>query len=257
MDDVNSVHAHLNKTTDDNNNTAISESLLNIAVKFLQNPRVSSSPRKYKQQFLKSKGLTNDEIKKAFELASLVIPIENHSETSAFAVSPNHTNSFYYLPTFLYKVKEFFNTTVLIGATFYCVYVFYKNFIKPYIFGDAKNNSAMVDSCDSTLTKSVIEMKDSIIKIEANVNKLMHTNLPDPSISHLVQELKQDLTSLKGLLLSRKQFPSAPPSIPPWQLETPSQSREKATDREDDAASGSSTNNSDSSLEMIREEPPK
>lgn len=253
-------------------------------MKFLQNPRVSSSPRKYKQQFLKSKGLTNDEIKKAFELASLVIPIENHSETSAFTVSPNHTNSFYHLPTFFYKIKEFFNTTVLIGATFYCVYMFYKvyfiiflifnsinyyiqvidfyfinlqNFIKPYIFGDVKNNSVMIESCDSTLTKSVIEMKDSIIKIEASVNKLMHNNLPDPSISHLVQELKQDLASLKGLLLSRKQFPSAPPSIPPWQLETPSQSREKATDREDDAASGSSTNNSDSSLEMIREEPPK
>lgn len=55
----------------------------------------------------------------------------------------------------------------------------------------------------------------------------------------------------------RKQFPSAPASIPSWQLEASSQSREKAAEREDDAGSGSSTNNSDSSLEMIREDPPK
>lgn len=133
----------------------------------------------------------------------------------------------------------------------------FQKFIKPLIFGDCKNDSIVEDSHDNTLRKSVIEMKESIIKMEDHVNKLVCNNIPDQSISLLVQELKQDLASLKGLLLSRKQFPSAPPSIPSWQLETPSQSREKATDREDDAASGSSTNNSDSSLEMIREEPPK
>lgn len=55
----------------------------------------------------------------------------------------------------------------------------------------------------------------------------------------------------------RKQFPSAPPSIPSWQLDTSNQNQEKSTEREDDAGSGSSTNNSDSSLEMIREDPPK
>lgn len=62
---------------------------------------------------------------------------------------------------------------------------------------------------------------------------------------------------LNCLFLNRKQFPSAPASIPPWQLDATNQSQVKTTEREDDAGSGSSTNNSDSSLEMIREDPPK
>lgn len=59
------------------------------------------------------------------------------------------------------------------------------------------------------------------------------------------------------MFFNRKQFPSAPASIPSWQLEASTQGQEKNTEREDDAGSGSSTNNSDSSLEMIREDPPK
>lgn len=58
------------------------------------------------------------------------------------------------------------------------------------------------------------------------------------------------------LFLNRKQFPSAPASIPSWQLGTTTV-QEKATEREDDAGSGSSTNNSDSSLEIVRDDPPK
>lgn len=121
------------------------------------------------------------------------------------------------------------------------------------LFGRRKKTK----NIDDEDKKNIEEMKESITKVEEGVNKLVCNHLPDPSIPHLVQELKQDLASLKGLLLSRKQFPSAPPSIPTWQLEAPHQSREKVVEREDDAASGSSTNNSDSSLEMIREEPPK
>jgi len=40
-------------------------------------------------------------------------------------------------------------------------------------------------------------------------------------------------------------------------LDSTNVNQEKTTEREDDAGSGSSTNNSDSSLEMIREDPPK
>lgn len=104
------------------------------------------------------------------------------------------------------------------------------------------------------LLKDMKEMKKSMAKLEVKVDKLTCNDMSDPSVSLLVQELKNDLASLKGLLLSRKQFPSAPPSIPSWQLDdTSNQNREKTT--EDDAASGSSANNSDSSLEMIREDP--
>ncbi|XP_034936826.1 peroxisomal membrane protein PEX14 [Chelonus insularis] len=260
-----------------NDNQPLRETLVNTAVKFLQNPKVSSSPYKQKQQFLLRKGLTNDEVKKAFELAAVTqFPVENQVEFSSVTIPPrvfqNHTN-YRSLTTnkYFYAIKEFFNLTAFIGTTLYCLYWFYKKFIEPFFFRRKKKDLSKDESITETNTdnetlilNSVKEMKDSITIVEENVKKLACNHyLPDPTIPHLVQELKQDLASLKGLLLSRKQFPNAPPSIPPWQLESATtsnnaQSREKTTDREDDAASGSSsTNNSDSSLEMIREDPPK
>lgn len=126
------------------------------------------------------------------------------------------------------------------------------------MFGKRKDSvKDTVEELEKTVKDSLKDVKESITKVESSVKRMSQHQTPDPTVQHLVQELKQDLASLKGLLLSRKQFPSAPPSIPPWQLEASAQSRDKAGEREDDAGSGSSTNNSDSSLEMIREDPPK
>lgn len=47
------------------------------------------------------------------------------------------------------------------------------------------------------------EVKDSISKMEGEVQKLTQHQTLDPTIPQLVQELKQDLSSLKALLLSR------------------------------------------------------
>ncbi|KAK2576128.1 hypothetical protein KPH14_007459 [Odynerus spinipes] len=251
----------------DINNSPLRENLVKTAVQFLQNPKVARSPLNQKQEFLKRKGLTDEEIKRACELAGVNNVNEqsrfgNQNEYTAIPV-PERPHYPYlqmqaYQPTLLQKIKEFFNATAFIGATAYCVYWFYKKFIEPFLFGRKKQASITdsVTELDKTIQNSMKEMKDSISKVEVNVKKLTHNQSLDPSIPQLVQELKQELSSLKALLLSRKQFPSAPASIPSWQLDT-STVQEKATEREDDAGSGSSTNNSDSSLEMIREDPPK
>lgn len=47
------------------------------------------------------------------------------------------------------------------------------------------------------------EVKDSILKVEGEVQKLTQHQALDPTIPQLVQELKHDLSSLKALLLSR------------------------------------------------------
>lgn len=47
------------------------------------------------------------------------------------------------------------------------------------------------------------EVKQSISKVEGDVQKLTQNHTMDPMIPQLVQELKQDLASLKSLLLSR------------------------------------------------------
>ncbi|XP_011639424.1 peroxisomal membrane protein PEX14 [Pogonomyrmex barbatus] len=256
---------------DTNNNTLLlRENLVKTAVQFLQNPKVTSSPLKQKQEFLKRKGLTDEEIKMAFKLAS----VDNIADQNAFSnpsqnpytaiQMPQGSIHSYrqmsiYQPTLLQKVKEFFNAAALIGMTVYCTYWFYKKFIEPFLFGRRKKRSVedRVTELDKTVQTSMKDVKDSISKIENEVQKLTQHQALDPTIPQLVQELKQDLSSLKALLLSRKQFPTAPASIPPWQLSATNVNQEKTTEREDDAGSGSSTNNSDSSLEMIREDPPK
>ncbi|XP_018393984.1 PREDICTED: peroxisomal membrane protein PEX14 [Cyphomyrmex costatus] len=255
-------------TDQDTNNNILSlrENLVKTAVQFLQNPKVSSSPLTQKQEFLKRKGLTNEEIKTAFKLASVDNitdrnALQNQNPHTAIQIPPIHPyhQINVHQPTLLSKIKEFFNATALIGVTVYCVYWFYKKFIEPFLFGRKKKKCIedTVTELDKTVQNSMKEVKDSILKVEGEVQKLTEHQALDPTIPQLVQELKHDLSSLKALLLSRKQFPTAPASIPPWQLSASNVSQEKATEREDDAGSGSSTNNSDSSLEMIREDPPK
>ncbi|EZA56505.1 peroxisomal membrane protein PEX14 isoform X2 [Ooceraea biroi] len=259
-------------TDQDTNNNALAlrDSLVKTAAQFLQNPKVSLSPLAQKQEFLKRKGLTDEEIKTAFKLASIdapSVPDRNafHSPSSYTAIQmpqgplhPYHQMNVYQ-PTLLQKIRDFFNVTALIGVTAYCAYLFYKKFISPFLFGRKKKETIQdkVSELDKTVQDSMKEMREFVSKVERDVQKLTQHQALDPTIPQLVQELKQDLSSLKALLLSRKQFPSAPASIPPWQLEATNVRQEKATEREDDAGSGSSTNNSDSSLEMIREDPPK
>ncbi|XP_020291049.1 peroxisomal membrane protein PEX14 [Pseudomyrmex gracilis] len=251
-----------------NNSLPLRENLVKTAVQFLQNPKVVSSPSTQKQQFLRRKGLTDEEIKTAFKLAAVDNTTERdlvfHNQNPYTSVQipqgptyPYNYQTAVYQPTILQKVKEFFNVTALIGATAYCVYLFYKKFIEPFLFGRKITVEDRVTELDKTIQNSMKEMKDSIAKVESDVQKLTEHQALDPTIPQLVQELKHDLSSLKALLLSRKQFPSAPASIPPWQLDATNVSQEKTTEREDDAGSGSSTNNSDSSLEMIREDTPK
>ncbi|XP_047362439.1 peroxisomal membrane protein PEX14 isoform X2 [Vespa velutina] len=251
----------------DVNNSCLREDLVKAAVQFFQHPKVSRTPFNKKQEFLKRKGLTEEEIKRACELVGVDIneerKFENQNEYTTISIPDNRPPYPYFQmlssqSTLLQKIKEFFNVTAVIGATLYCVYWFYKEFIKPFLYGRKKKDSITdsVTELDKAIQSSIKEMKDSISKVEIDVKRLSQNQSIDIAIPQLVQELKQELSSLKALLLSRKQFPSAPASIPSWQLGT-STVQEKATEREDDAGSGSSTNNSDSSLEIVRDDPPK
>ncbi|KOC66544.1 Peroxisomal membrane protein PEX14 [Habropoda laboriosa] len=252
-----------------NNNLPLRENLVKTAVEFLQNPRVQSSPVGRKQEFLRKKGLTEEEIKTAFELASVDRMVDQNvvhssSDYTVVPIPPRHMYSYLqphpYQITLFHKIKEFFNATALIGATIYCVYWFYKRFIEPFLFGRKKNNSIKdsVTKLDETIQNSMKEVKQSISKVESDVQKLTQNQSIDP----MIPQLYIYIYIYVFRILNRKQFPSVPASIPSisipsWQLDAASISQEKPTEREDDAGSGNSANNSDSSLEMIREDPPK
>lgn len=251
-----------------NNNLPLRENLVKTAVEFLQNPKVASSPIGRKQEFLRKKGLTEEEMQTAFKLASVDITVDQNivrksKDYTVIPISPGQVYPYFqthpFQISYFQKIKEFFNATALIGATIYCVYWFYKKFIEPFLFGRKKedNMADSVSELDKTIQNTMKEVKQSMLKVEDNVQKLAENHSVNPMVPQLVQELKQDLASLKSLLLSRKQFPSAPASIPSWQLDDTGTNQEKPSEGEDDAGSGTSANNSDSSLEMIREDPPK
>lgn len=73
------------------------------------------------------------------------------------------------------------------------------------MFGRKKRDSIKdsVTELDKTIQNSMNEVKQSISKVEVDVKKLSQNQSMDPMIPQLVQELKQDLASLKSLLLSR------------------------------------------------------
>lgn len=80
-----------------------------------------------------------------------------------------------------------------------------QKFIEPFLFGRKKKNTVedRITELDKTVQDSMKEMKTSILKMESEVQKLTQHQALDPTIPQLVHELKQDLSSLKALLLSR------------------------------------------------------
>lgn len=80
-----------------------------------------------------------------------------------------------------------------------------QKFIEPFLFGRKRKNTVedRITELDRTVQDSMKEMKTSILKMENEVQKLTQHQALDPTIPQLVHELKQDLSSLKALLLSR------------------------------------------------------
>lgn len=80
-----------------------------------------------------------------------------------------------------------------------------QKFIESFLFGrkKKKNVEDTVSELDKNIQSSMKDMKDSISKLEGDVCRLTQKQPFDPTIPQLVQELKQDLSSLKALLLSR------------------------------------------------------
>ena len=72
------------------------------------------------------------------------------------------------------------------------------------------------------LQTTVQNMQTSITKLEQAADQLHLSSLNRSSSVSAIEEIKSEIQSLKGLFLSRSQFPSIPqitPRIPQWQLE--------------------------------------
>merc|ERR1712106_278675 len=213
----------------------VRDDLVKTAVKFLENSRVQSSTEEMKREFLVKKGLTEAEIDMAFSTASQVTPFKQVQQKMQVQQQPLQSR----LPmvtqeaTFSTKLRDLLNILLLIGGASYSLRYLWKRYISPWLFGPPKPVKTPHDIVLETtqavlrtveqLQKSVQSLQTSLDNHSTKLELVSQTQIK-PEDTGAMQELKSDIQSVKGLLLSSfvSQAPSplSPPSIPAWQLET-------------------------------------
>uniref|UniRef100_A0A1E1XBW3 Peroxisomal membrane protein PEX14 n=1 Tax=Amblyomma aureolatum TaxID=187763 RepID=A0A1E1XBW3_9ACAR len=214
------------------------ENLVATAVSFLENPRVQGSPLSQKRAFLLKKGLTPEEIDAAIERAKVWNVDTARPITSPPLPPPPPPPPPPHLLQPEYslwsQLSHFSSSVVIVGVACYGAYYVYKKYVEPYLKGwdgpRAKpDRLSQVQDQISALTEAIQQLREAVSSLESAVaeDKLQRkpadaadTAKQDSAIS----ELKSEVLSVKALLLSRNQFPSAPKvtppaaSIPTWQL---------------------------------------
>ncbi|XP_068190437.1 peroxisomal membrane protein PEX14 [Antennarius striatus] len=216
------------------------EALIATAVKFLQNPKVQESPLATRKAFLKKKGLTDEEV----ELA-----IQRSDSTEVLPLNPVGASHSLYTPQLIpashspagYRLRDYGALTIIMVGIAFGFHQLYKKYILPFIMGsreDKKHLQRMesnIEAMSGTLTQTVGQLQQTLVSIQELLNQQqqkiqelsqeMATTEASSSTKQFldnqtVAELKAEIVSLKGLLLSRKQFPSTPtvPKIPSWQI---------------------------------------
>jgi len=217
------------------------ETVIVAAVNFLNNPKVARSTLIQKRNFLASKGLTDVEIQEALERVGIFEKMnDNKDETRINIVQP-----YKHQMTTFEKIKDIISSAALISGLAYGIYMFYKKFIEPLLFGRKKG-----DKIDE-LSKTTKAINGELIRVRDEINKQKQTQEANQKLLlNTMQSFKAEIDTIKGILLNRKQFstPSSSVGIPSWQL-----SKKKSKDKNDDAGSAHS-NSSENDTEVIHEE---
>ncbi|XP_059152526.1 peroxisomal membrane protein PEX14-like [Physella acuta] len=206
------------------------ENLISTAVKFLQNPKVMSSPLYQKKAFLEKKGLTQEEINLAVQRSGVkesaeVRPHEPQQEFHNGIISPNALTPIPPRSAWA-KARDVTFTTVIVASVSYVVYQLFKKYFKPWQAGKSIQEKRMerLESQLLDVQKSVNDSLAELNKTLSNIQITIQTQQSQQQVGYTesrgISELKSDIASLKGLLLNRSQFPPAPtttPILPSWQ----------------------------------------
>ncbi|XP_065141662.1 peroxisomal membrane protein PEX14 [Paramisgurnus dabryanus] len=217
------------------------ETLIATAVRFLQNQKVRQSPIATRRAFLKKKGLTDEEVELAIQRSG--------STEEALAVSvtgPEHISHPFPLAPVPYthpgyRWRDYGALAVILAGMAFGFYHLYRKYILPLIMGSKEDKKHLqkiesnIADMSGTLTQTVTQLQMTLNSVQellvqqqkkiqelsqelANSQASSSTNRMLESQS--VSELKAEIVSLKGLLLSRRQFPASPsiPKIPSWQI---------------------------------------
>ncbi|XP_067951258.1 peroxisomal membrane protein PEX14-like [Watersipora subatra] len=223
------------------------ESLISTATKFLQSSAVANRSLKDKQSFLQKKGLTTQEIDEAISRSQSLLP----AQANGFVPYKSEN-----------RVRNWSLFAILFGGVIYSCYRFCKDYLVPFLAAE-KSETENIASRLTENTTALAEFGNKIEQLqqtcETNTQKIdqLQTSARVGS-SGDIKDLKDELLSLKRLLLSRHQFPEAPnikPVIPAWQLEEKPSSntvRDSSTSEQPDMSStlsnGAATSTTDDVL---------
>ncbi|XP_045912892.1 peroxisomal membrane protein PEX14 isoform X1 [Micropterus dolomieu] len=217
------------------------EALITTAIKFLQNPKVRQSPLATRKAFLKKKGLTDEEVELAIQRSGSteeVLPMSPVGPPHPFhatqlAPAPHNPAG--------YRWRDYGALTIIMVGIAFGFHQLYKKYILPLIMGsreDKKHLQRMesnIAAMSGTLTQTVSQLQQTLVSVQElliqqqqRIQELSQELAAAEASSstnrvldnQTVGDLKAEIISLKGLLLSRKQFPSTPaiPKIPSWQI---------------------------------------
>ncbi|KAL7398541.1 hypothetical protein ABVT39_011336 [Epinephelus coioides] len=217
------------------------ETLISTAVKFLQNPKVRQSPLATRKAFLKKKGLTDEEVELAIQRSGSTEEILPLSPVGP--PHPLHATQLAPAPPIPagYRWRDYGALTIIMVGIAFGFHQLYKKYILPLIMGsreDKKHLQRMesnIAAMSGTLTQTVSQLQQTLVAVQElliqqqqKIQELSQELAAAEASSstnrvldnQTVGELKAEIVSLKGLLLSRRQFPSTPsiPKIPSWQI---------------------------------------
>lgn len=216
------------------NLTAEKKRLLDVAVKFLTNPKVLDYPSEKKIAFLKKKGLNDAEIQWVIKQSNVPLP----NVPSSSPTLPPHPPLSIQPP--VYTWQQIIVGGVMIGGIIGAVIYWIKRFLES-LMDRRRVQEQRMDTLESTIQQLqsnintvVTEMQESTQAIKALVEKQQNqlestnslvTKTADPVVTeHALKTIQSELSTIKGLLLNRHQFPSlqrhsSSPGggIPAWQ----------------------------------------
>merc|ERR1719220_116729 len=213
----------------------VRQDMVATAVRFLENDRVRASTDDMKRKFLLKKGLNEGEIREAF--ARVKPSVQQPSAHQAVAVRPQigagHPVVAVSQSSFGSRIRDMLNLLLLIGGASYGIRYLWKTYIAPWLFGPAKPvpnpQAAVVETCQAVLggvqqlQQAITSLQTSISSQAEKLERAVESRQGRQENTGELGELKAEIQSVKGLLLSSRSFPqqppvSAPPSLPAWQL---------------------------------------
>ncbi|XP_004705239.1 peroxisomal membrane protein PEX14 [Echinops telfairi] len=231
-------------STPGSENVLLREPLIATAVKFLQNSRVRQSPLATRRAFLKKKGLTDEEIDVAFQQSGTAAeePSSLGPATQVVPAQPPHLLPQTYSPAGS-RWRDYGALAIITAGIAFGFHQLYKKYLLPLIVGGREDRkqlermeaslSELSGSVAQTVTQvqtTLASVQELLIQQQQKVQELAQelatakatTSTNWVLESQHISELKSEISSLKGLLLTRRQFPPSPspsaPKIPSWQI---------------------------------------